>query len=150
MQKKYKLLIWGILLIHFISWSQKLENNNYTILAENCTILDKAFIQKDTLTLNKLLHTNLSFGHSNGWLEKKSDLLQTLKTEKVSYLVIDPVGTAVIQHQTKNLITSRRDIDVTGLLEGTTFNMKLNVLEVWIKEKGKWQLLARQSVKRKE
>jgi hypothetical protein len=28
--------------------------------------------------------------------------------------------------------------------------MKLNVLEAWIKEKGKWQLLARQSVKRKE
>jgi len=56
----------------------------------------------------------------------------------------------VIQHQTKNLITSRRDIDVTGQLEGTAFNMKLNVLEVWIKEKGKWQLLARQSVKRKE
>jgi len=149
-QKKYKLLIWGVLLIYFISWSQKVENKNNPILAENCTILDKALIQKDTLTLNILLHTSLSFGHSNGWLEKKSDLLQTLKTEKVSYLAIDPVGTAVIQHQTKNLITSRRDIDVTGQLEGTAFNMKLNVLEVWIKEKGKWQLLARQSVKRKE
>lgn len=150
MQKIYKLLICIILMTHLIGWSQKLENSKYAILTENCKILDKALIQKDTLTLNNLLHTNLSIGHSNGWLEKKSDLLQTLKTEKVIYLVIDPVGAARIQHQTKDLITSRRDIDVNGLFEGTVFNMKLNVLEVWIKERGKWQLLARQSVKRKE
>ncbi|MDZ7614459.1 MAG: hypothetical protein U5K51_12740 [Flavobacteriaceae bacterium] len=97
-----------------------------------------------------MLHGNLSFGHSNGWLEEKSDLLQTLKTEKVIYLVIDPVGAVLIKYEAKDLITSRRNIDVTGLFEGTEFNLKLNVLEVWIKKAGKWQLLARQSVKRKE
>jgi hypothetical protein len=150
MKKKYILFLFVLLLIHFISWSQKVENKNYPILVENFRILDKAFIQKDTLILNLLLHTNLSFGHSNGWLEKKPDLIQTLKTEKVTYLVIAPAGAAGIEHQTKNFITLRRNIDVAGLFEGTTFYTRLNVLEVWIKEAGKWQLLARQSVKRKE
>jgi len=56
----------------------------------------------------------------------------------------------VIQYQKKDLITTRRDLDATGLLEGKSFDLKLNALEVWIKERGKWQLLARQSVKRKE
>lgn len=150
MQKKYHLFIWAVLLFHFISWSQKIENKHYAVIAENCKMLDKALVQRDTLTLNKLLHNNLSFGHSNGWLEKKNDLLRTLKTEKVSYLSIDQVSTAIIQYQKKDLISTRRDIDVKGLLEGKSFDLKLNVLEIWIKERGEWQLLARQSVKRKD
>ena len=150
MQKKYKLFIWAILLFHFISWAQKIDNKPYTIIAEYCKMLDKAFVQKDTLTLNNLLHADLSLGHSNGWLEKKTDLLRTLKTEKISYLAIDQVGAVVIQYEKKDLITTRRDLDVTGLLEGKSFDSKLHALEVWIKERGKWQLLARQSVKRKE
>jgi hypothetical protein len=150
MHKKYLLFIWLLLLIHFISWSQKIENKPYTTIVENCKMLDKALVQRDTLTLNRLLHTGLSFGHSNGWLEKKTDLLRILKTEKVSYLTIDQVGTVVIQYQKKDLLSTRRDLDVTGLLEGKSFDSKLHALEVWIKERGKWQLLARQSVKRKE
>lgn len=150
MQKKYLYFIWALLLFHLISWSQKIENKPYATLVENCKMLDKALVQKDTLTLNKLLHASLSLGHSNGWLEKKTDLLRTLKTEKISYLAIDQVGAVVIQYQKKDLITTRRDLVVTGLLEGKSFDSKLHALEVWIKERGKWQLLARQSVKRKE
>lgn len=150
MHKKYQLFIWVVMLLHFISWAQKIDNKPYAVIAENCKKLDKALVQRDTLTLNGLLHTGLSFGHSNGWLEKKTNLLRTLKTEKVSYLTIDQVSTAIIQYQKKDLISTRRDIDVNGLFEGKSFDLKLNVLEVWIKERGKWQLLARQSVKRKE
>ena len=150
MQKKYHLFIWALLFFHFISCAQKMENKHYAVIAENCKMLDKALVQRDTLTLNKLLHTGLSFGHSNGWLEKKTDLLRTLKTEKISYLVIDQVSTAGIQYQKKDLITQEGILDVNGLFEGKSFDLKLNVLEVWTKERGKWQLLARQSVKRKE
>ena len=150
MQKKYHLFIWALLFFHFISCAQKMENKHYAVIAENCKMLDKALVQKDTLTLNNLLHAGLSLGHSNGWLEKKTDLLRTLKTEKISYLAIDQVGAVVIQYEKKDLITTRRDLDVTGLLEGKSFDSKLHALEVWIKERGKWQLLARQSVKRME
>ena len=124
MQKKYQLFIWAVLLFHFISWAQKIDNKPYAVIAENCKKLDKALVQRDTLTLNELLHTGLSFGHSNGWLEKKTDLLRTLKTEKISYLAIDQVGAVVIQYQKKDLITTRRDLDVNGLFEGKSFDLK--------------------------
>jgi len=150
MHKKYLYFIWAPLLFHFISYAQQIENKHDAVIAENCKMLDKALVQRDALTLNIILHTGLSFGHSNGWLENKTDLLKTLETEKISYLNIDQVGTAGIQYQKKDLISTRRNIDVNGLFEGKSFDLKLNVLEVWIKERGKWQLLARQSVKRKE
>ena len=40
----------------------------------------------------------------------------------------------------------RRIIAVKGLYKNETFEMKLSVLEFWIKQKGIWKLWSRQSV----
>jgi hypothetical protein len=112
--------------------------------------LDKALMQKDTLTLSALLHDNLSMGHSNGWLETKPDLLKTLVEEGVRYTSIETIGEPKIKYSSENLLTTRRNIDVSGLLNQTKFEVKLNVLELWIFENDDWQLLARQSVNRRE
>jgi len=112
--------------------------------------IDQAFIAKDTSALTKILHNDLTLGHSNGWIETKSELLETLMNEGVIYLKIVTAEPFSIHHTSDNLISTRRKIDVTGLLKTMPFEVKLNVLEVWIYKEENWQLLARQSVNRKE
>ncbi len=112
--------------------------------------IDQALIQKDTLTLSKLLHDSLSLGHSNGWLETKPDLLHTLIDEGVIYTAIEMMGEPEVHSLSENLITTRRDINVSGVVNETPFDVRLNVLEVWINKNKEWQLLARQSVNRRE
>lgn len=110
---------------------------------------DQALIGKDVSTLRRLLHNDLTLGHSNGWMETKSDLLQTLVSGNVVYESIEMIGEPLVYYETENLITVRRNIDVQGIVNEQAFNVKLNVLEIWIDEAGKWQLLARQSVDRR-
>ena len=38
--------------------------------------LNSALIQKDSLLLVKLLHPSLSYGHSNGWVENKQEVIE--------------------------------------------------------------------------
>jgi hypothetical protein len=70
--------------------------------------------------------------------------------EGVIYTSIETIGEPEIHYSSEKLKTTRRNIDVSGILSDTTFGVKLNVLEVWILENGTWQLLARQSVNRRE
>ncbi len=46
----------------------------------------------------------------------------------------------------KNAISIRRTIKVTGLYKNQDFEMKLVLLEIWIKKKFNWKLWSRQSV----
>lgn len=130
--------------------AQQTTLSDYEKITIKMEQLNEAFISKDTSALALILHQNLSLGHSNGWLETKKDLLETLINQNVIYLSIKNVTPFTIHYQSKNLITTRRDIDVKGIYNSSEFDVKLNVLEVWIQENNNWQLLARQSVNRME
>lgn len=129
--------------------AQETELSEYKEISLKMSQIDQALIAKDTAALAKILHKDLSLGHSNGWIETKKYLLETLINKGVTYLKIENAEPFSIYHTSENLITTRRKIDVTGLLNDTPFDVKLNVLEVWIYEDENLQLLARQSVNRK-
>lgn len=129
--------------------SQEAALSNQEEISLKMAQIDQALIAKDTSALAKILHKDLSLGHSNGWIETKKYLLETLINKGVTYLKIENAEPFSIYHTSENLITTRRKIDVTGLLNDTPFDVKLNVLEVWIYEDENLQLLARQSVNRK-
>ncbi len=116
----------------------------------NMANIDTALMEQDTLTLATLLHDDLTLGHSNGWMETKPELLETLIEGGVVYESIRSNGNPSFHYQSENLITTRRNLDVEGVVNETPFSVKLNVLEVWVCENNGWQLLARQSVNRKE
>lgn len=131
-------------------YSQEKEFSEWEEIKLKMTQINEAFIAKDTSALSKLLHRDLSLGHSNGWLETKPDLLQTLINQGVLYTHIEMKGEPEIHFTSENLITTRRNINVSGVVNNTPFDVKLNILEIWICEGNEWQLLARQSVNRKE
>lgn len=110
---------------------------------------DKALINRDTATLNRLTHAQLTMGHSNGWLQNKEDLLHSITTNYVDYIAVKQIENPTVFFQTDGLIVTRRDIDVQGIVNKYTFDVKLNVLENWVFIEDTWVLLSRQSVNRK-
>ena len=107
--------------------------------------LDKALVQKDSIALKEILSDNLVFGHSNALKETKKDLIDHLYSGYLNYSNIT-AGSVEI-HFSGDVVVVTRDINVTGVLQGNNFDVKLNVMETWILE-SEWKLLCRQSVKR--
>jgi len=109
--------------------------------------LDKALVNKDEKTLTQLLNRDVSYGHSNGWVQNKNDIINDLKTGKLIYDKIDNTSVSIVAIN-KSWATVRTNTNAIG--RSTTipaFELKLHVLQVWLKTKNGWQLLARQSTK---
>ncbi|RYD59325.1 MAG: nuclear transport factor 2 family protein [Sphingobacteriales bacterium] len=109
------------------------------------TELNKALLQKDSVTLKKLSHENLTYGHSNGWIETRQDVIGNLYNGKLTYTKIEQQEPKIWMEG--KTATVRKDATAAILLDGKPMELKLHVLQVWVKTKKGWQLVSRQSVK---
>ena len=104
-------------------------------ILQGTQLLD-SLMQNNYPTILDLFSDNVSFGHSNGWVQNKDDFKTDFESGKVKYQ-------SVKQSELANI---RRIIAVKGLYKNEIFTMNLSVLELWIREKGIWKLWSRQSV----
>lgn len=116
-----------------------------SFLKEAVVKLDKALIAKDTNVLKQLLHKDLSYGHSNGWVETKADVIKDLVNGKLTYNKINTKN--ITWTVTNTVATMRNSADINYELDGKPGELNLHVLQVWLKTNKGWQLLARQSTK---
>lgn len=92
-----------------------------------------------------LFCSDVSFGHSNGWIQNLEDFKKDFSSKKVSYKEITQLEISELK-QFKNTVSIRRAIKVAGLYKNQSFEMNLSLLEIWIKKKSNWKLWSRQSV----
>ena len=110
-----------------------------------CRQLNAALITRDSAALRVLLHEQLHYGHSNGWIEDKRAVIGHLFDGRLEYQQIKEEG--LDMELTGNTACVRSTAQVAVRLNGKPIELKLHVLQVWINEKGSWQLLGRQSTK---
>lgn len=110
--------------------------------------LDKALVERDTLVLKQILHNDLSYGHSNAWVETKTDLMKNLYNGKINYNKIENKDFTWVAG--KDWANVRSTADINYVLDNKEGKLKLHVLQVWLKTNKGWQLLARQSTKIEE
>ena len=108
--------------------------------------LDNALLQKDENVLRSVLHKDLSFGHSNGWIQSKSDIMNDFKNGKLVYNKFENNSSAIVSIS-KKYATVKTNSNAEGKVNGTAFKLTLHVMQFWIKTKKGWQLIARQSAK---
>ena len=108
--------------------------------------LDNALLQKDEVVLQSVLHNDVNYGHSNGWMQSKTDVLNDFKSSKLVYSKIENNSAAILSIN-KKWATVRTNTNAEGAVNGTAFKLTLHVMQVWMKTKKGWQLLARQSSK---
>ncbi len=109
--------------------------------------LNMALIRKDTTALNRFVHSDVTYGHSNGWIENKTDLKADLYNGKLVYNSIGQEVTEILKQENMACVRSNATIDV--VYDGKPMVFKLHVLQVWARKDKNWQLVARQSVQMK-
>lgn len=105
----------------------------------------QALVNKNTVSINQQTDKVLSYGHSNGWVETKSDLIKNLESGYISYTVFKEDSLMVMINE--NYANARFTADIAVTLNGKSSKFHLKVLEVWVKKGSRWLLFARQAVK---
>lgn len=105
----------------------------------------QALVNKNTLSINQQTDKALSYGHSNGWVETKTDMIKNLETNYISYQSFKEDSIKVSSNGNIANVRFVAAIDASLKDSRTTYNLK--VLEVWVKKGKRWLLFARQSVK---
>ncbi len=98
-------------------------------------------LAKDTSSLKQVLHPNLRFIHSNGKIDIKQDLVNTIGDPDILLQAYD--FTDIEVRSEKNMAILIGKLHYKALNNGTTQESNLLITEVWVNRKKKWQLISR-------
>ncbi|MBX2930803.1 MAG: hypothetical protein KF781_02515 [Chitinophagaceae bacterium] len=135
---------WLLITIWLFVSNESFAQKKDSILIKESQNLHQMIVRNDIGLKNKLDNA-LSYGHSNGWIENKEQMLQNLSSKYIVYNSI--VEDSMQQHISKRIAYVRfvANFDVTLKSKQNIFRLK--VVEVWKKKKGVWKLFVRQAVK---
>jgi hypothetical protein len=105
----------------------------------------QALVNKNTVSINQQTDKALSYGHSNGWVETKTDLIKNLETGYIKYHSYREDSLKLSMNGTMASARFVADINVT--MNGNNATYHLKVLEVWVKKSKRWVLFARQAIR---
>jgi ketosteroid isomerase-like protein len=103
----------------------------------------RALIHADRAELEAVLADDLTYGHSDGRLQTKAELLAALTSGVVTYQSYDGPAPAVRIQNNVALLTGVAELEATA--RGTRVNLWLRYLAVYAKHEGGWKLTAYQS-----
>jgi hypothetical protein len=94
-------------------------------------------------SVQALLADEVSYIHSNGWVQNRQDVLDDMKSKKLVYKNIDIETSNVTMHGNTALVTGRGVF--IGTLNGTDYSVKLLYTEVYVSINNRWRFAARHS-----
>lgn len=114
-------------------------------VSETVATLRQAMIDADKTVLAKILHEDLSYGHSSGTIDTKAMFIESLVSGNADFKTMN-LTEQTIKIVGKNAIVRHKLLAET-VNKGEASTAKLNVLLIFVKVKNKWVLLARQAAK---
>jgi serine/threonine protein kinase len=136
------LLILLLTTVTYGSFAQPMEDDKLTATLK---AFHQALINKNTIAINQQTDKALSYGHSNGWIQTKADVIKDLETGYISYQDIKEDSITITMNG--NMANVRFLGDYKATLKGAASNFRLRVLEVWVKKSKRWVLFARQGIR---
>ena len=107
-------------------------------------VLRNALINKDSVALDDVLASDVSYGHTSGLIQTKPQLIRSVMSKEQDYQNIIPSDMNIRIYDNTGVVTMKSSVIMN--YQGKPLNMDMYITLVWIK-KNKWQLVARQSVK---
>lgn len=107
--------------------------------------LNKAILDPEKSLLESIASDALSYGHSGGKIQNKTEFVEDLLHGTFDFLSFD-ISKQSISVSGKNAIV-RHDFIGKATNSGKPADVGLGILLVWRKENGEWKLLARQAFK---
>lgn len=139
---KYLCILAIATLCSFASQAQPKEQK---AVADAVEKLKEAMISGDRAALTAIAADSLSYGHSGGKVENKSEFVEAIASGKSDFVTID------LSEQTISIVGNtaivRHTLNATTNDGGKPGTVKLKLLLIFTKEKTGWKMLARQAVK---
>ncbi|MES2776617.1 MAG: nuclear transport factor 2 family protein [Bacteroidota bacterium] len=106
--------------------------------------LKNALISKDSVVLSTLLSDEVSYGHTNGLVQTKSQLIRSVVSGEQDYKKMDPADMVIKIYNGTAIVTMESKVAL--FFNGKPLDLDMKILLVWIKQADGWKLAARQSV----
>lgn len=137
-----RILLHGFLLISFVSFGQKDEATVDQLHRKKFNWL----INKNYDSLNQLLHEQVNYIHSNGWVQTKKEVIEDLKTGKLNYTQIEVIEATTSIYKNTAVVSGKGRF--RGLMpDKSEFNLSLFYTEVYVKVGKEWKLFNRLATK---
>jgi hypothetical protein len=128
-----------------ISYRTLAQGKDAASVATAVESLRKALIDPDKATLDALVFDELTYGHSSGVIQDKATFEEALLSKSSDFVTID------LTQQTVKVVGNtawvRHILSATTNDGGKPGTTHLSILLIWVRQGGKWRLLARQAVK---
>jgi ketosteroid isomerase-like protein len=106
----------------------------------------RAMEQVDVATLDRILSDDLIYTHANGLQQTKAELIGVLGPGDFKYESITPGDNLRVRiYNETALVTGRASIKIKTHGEAQSF--KICYLDVYVKQEGRWQMVAWQSAR---
>jgi hypothetical protein len=141
--KKYFFLIVFLSAVSLSSSGQTAAEKEVAAAVDN---LMKGFIDADKTILDNLTAEELNYGHSAGKVQNKAEFIDEVVSGKpLDYLKIDLEGQSI--KVTGKTAVVRHIFNAETSSNGSPGKLRIGIMQVWQKQKGKWKLVARQAYK---
>jgi ketosteroid isomerase-like protein len=105
----------------------------------------EAMLNRDRSALEKLYAPDLTYTHSNGRQENKTEAIDAVVNSKDRTESIELAGLSVRVYGKTALVKGK--VTLNNVSNGKPVVLILDVLHVWVKSSSGWQLVARQSTR---
>jgi hypothetical protein len=119
------------------------QSNDEAAVLQAVDALTKAMIDADRATLEELVADQLSYGHSGGVIQTKAQFVDSIINKETIYKGISLTEPSAAVAGSNAIVRHTAVVDYED--KGKSGTAKIGVLQVWIKQDGRWKLLARQS-----
>jgi len=140
-----KKIIFSLAALCFFCVAVHAQTKQELAVANAVEQLRKAMVDADSAMLDKLVSPKLSYGHSGGHIDDKTEFIQKIVTGKSDFVTLElPEQTISVS---KDLAIVRHKFNAVTNDSGKPGEVHLAVLLIWQKLHGDWKLLARQAIK---
>lgn len=117
------------------------------VLANSKLLMQTVFGTKDSLTLERLFASTLSYVHSSGKAETRSEAIHGIVNNKSTYVESIEPPPYKVSESGDSLIVTRPFKATEKKANGTESALNLVIEMVWIKENKEWKLARRKATK---
>jgi ketosteroid isomerase-like protein len=105
----------------------------------------EAIVQKDLAALDDILSDDLSYTHTTGTHETKTEFIGKLKSGQLKYESLTPEDIRVRVYGTTGVVTGVARVKVQ--VKGEALRFRLRFTDVYVKKENRWQMVAWQATR---
>ena len=140
-------IILAFFLTTLLTFSSKAQQNNSAQeeVMMKMANLRNAILSKDSVALSNLLADDVTYGHSSGLIQTKTELIRSIVSGEQDYKSIEPSNMIVRIYDNAGVVNA--NVKASLIYQGKPVDLNMAVTFTWVKINGEWKLVARQAVK---